>query len=70
MYGKTFYGRHTAQIALLIISNDIAYTGERTRTVTATAPILAIPTTLPTELSGTSQRKVDRKTLINVIITA
>jgi hypothetical protein len=50
--------------------NDIASTWERTRTVTATVPSPAIPTTQPIELTGTTPKKVDRIALIYVISTA
>jgi hypothetical protein len=63
MYGETFYGRHTAQIAqILWISNDIASTWERLR--------LALQfrqRNQPIELTGTTPNKVDRIALIYVI---
>jgi hypothetical protein len=45
---------------ILLILNDNASIGERTRTVTATAPSHAISTTLPTQLAGTTPKEVDR----------
>jgi hypothetical protein len=43
-----------ASYFLNVLTYDIACTGERTRTVTATAHSHAIPTTPPTDLAGTS----------------
>jgi hypothetical protein len=75
-FTSNFNKEDLARIQQLIFSlkkirliKRIAYTGKRTRTVTATAPSLAIPTTLPTELAGTTLQKFYRIALINVIIT-
>jgi hypothetical protein len=63
-----YFSINNCCIYLYSLWNDISSTGERTRT--AIAPSHAMPITLPIELTGTTPKKVDGITLINLIITA